>query len=58
MGRNLNLLVEMFHRGGTENDEEAYSERGLLEGNCLIRLEEYGVTQVREKTDDEKQLDK
>ena len=35
MGRNL--LVEMFHRGGTENDEEADPERGSLEGNCLIR---------------------
>lgn len=34
----LNLLVEMFHRGGTENDEEADPERGSLEGNCLIGL--------------------
>ena len=25
------LLVEMFHRGGTENDEEADPERGPLE---------------------------
>jgi hypothetical protein len=32
------LLVEMFHRGGTENDEEANPERGSLEGNCLIGL--------------------
>jgi len=36
MGRNL--LVEMFHRSGTENDEEADPERGSLEGNCLIGL--------------------
>jgi len=36
MGRNL--LVEMFHRGGTENDEEADPEGGSLEGNCLIGL--------------------
>ena len=33
-----NLLVEMFHRGGTENDKEADPERSSLEGNCLIGL--------------------
>jgi hypothetical protein len=32
------LLVEMFHRGGTEEDEEADPERGSLEGNRLIGL--------------------
>jgi hypothetical protein len=36
MGRSL--LVEMFHRGGTENNQETDPERSLLEGNCLIGL--------------------
>jgi hypothetical protein len=28
----------MFHRGGTENDEEADPERNSLKGNCLVGL--------------------
>ena len=62
------LLVEMFHRGGTEEDEEADPERGSLKGNrfvgcffaffCVIGLEEHRVEEEREKTEDEKQLDK
>jgi hypothetical protein len=66
MGRDL--LVEMFHRGGTEEDEEADPERGSLEGDrfvgfffaffCVIGLEEHRVEEEREKTEDEKQLDK
>ena len=63
-----NLLVEMFHRGSTENDEEADPERGSLERNCFVRLfiaffcliglEKYGVKKEREKTEDEEQLDR
>ena len=66
MGRDL--LVEMFHRGGTEKDEEANPERGSLEGDrfvgfsvtvfYIIGLEEHRVKEEREKTEDEKQLDK
>jgi hypothetical protein len=63
------LLVEMFHRGGTEEDEETDPERGSLEGNrfvgffsssfsCVIGLEDHRVEEEREKTEDEKQLDK
>ena len=62
------LLVEMFHRGGTEEDEEADPERGSLEGDrfvgfffafsCVIGLEDHCVEEEREKTEDEKQLDK
>ena len=62
------LLVEMFHRGGTEEDEEADPERGSLEGDrfvgfffaffSVIGLEDYRVEEEREKTEDEKQLDK
>jgi hypothetical protein len=58
----------MFHRGGTEEDEEANPERGLLKGDrfvgffsaffCVIGLEEHRVKKEREKTEDEKQLDK
>ena len=60
-------MVEMFHRGGAEKDEEADPERGLLKGDrfvgsfsffCVIGLEEYRVEEEREKTKDEKQLDK
>ena len=66
MGRDL--LVEMFHRGGTEEDEEADPERGSLEGDrfvgffftlfSVIGLEEHRVEEEREKAEDEKQLDK
>jgi hypothetical protein len=31
------LLVEMFHRGGTEEDEEADPERGSLEGDRFVK---------------------
>ena len=60
--------MEMFHRGGTEEDEEADPERGSLKGDrlvgrffpffCIIRLEEHRVKKEREKTEDKKQLDK
>ena len=53
------LLVEMFHRGGTEEDEEANPERGSLEGDrfvrfffaffCVIGLEEHRVEEEREQ---------
>ena len=62
------LLVEMFHRCGTENDEEADPERGPLVGDrfvgcfiaffCVIGLEEHRVEEEREETENEKQLDK
>ena len=62
------LLVEMFHCGGTEEDEEADPERGSLEGDrfvgrffaffCIIRFEEHRVEKECEKTEDEKQLHK
>ena len=62
------LLVEMFHRGGTEEDEEADPERGSLEGDrfvgfflaffCVIGLEDHSVEEEREKTEHEKQLNK
>lgn len=62
------LLVEMFHRGGTEEDEKANPERGSLEGDrfvglistffCVIGLEDHSVEKEREKAEDEKQLDK
>ena len=66
MGRDL--LMEMFHRGGTEEDEKADPERSSLKGNrfvgfsftffCVIGLEEHRVEEEREKAEDEKQLDK
>jgi hypothetical protein len=62
------LLVEMFHRGGTEKDEEANPERSLLEGDrfvgfffaffYVIGLKDHSVEKEREKTEDEKQFDK
>lgn len=62
------LLVEMFHRGGTEEDEEANPERNLLEGDrfvgfffaflYVIGLEDHSVEKEREKAENEKQLDK
>jgi len=58
--------MEMFHRSGTEQDEEADPERGSLERNrfvgffsvffWVIGLEEHRVQEEREKTEDEKQL--
>ena len=66
MGREL--LVEMFHRGGTEENEETDPEGGSLEGDrfvgfffafsCVIGLEDHCIEEKREKTEDEKQLDK
>ena len=60
--------MEMFHRGGTEEDEEADPECSSLEGDrfvgfflaffCIIGLEDHRVEEEREKTEDEKQLDK
>ena len=60
--------MEMFHRGGTEEDEETNPERGSLEGDrfvgfisaffCVIGLEEHCVEEEREKTEYEEQLDK
>ena len=62
------LLVEVFHRGGTEDDKEADPKRGSLEGDrfisfffafcCVIGLEEHSIKEEREKAEDEKQLDK
>ncbi len=62
------LLVEMIHRGGTEDDEEADPKCGSLEGDrfvgfflaffCVVGFEEHGIEEEREKTEDEKQLDK
>ena len=62
------LLMEMFHRSRTEEDEKADPKRGLLEGDrfvglffaffCVIGLEEHAVEKEREKTEDKKQLDK
>ena len=47
------LLVEVFHRGGTEDDKEADPKRGSLEGDrfisfffafcCVIGLEEHSI---------------
>ena len=60
--------MEVFHRGGTEDDEKANPQCGSLEGDrfvgfffaffCVIGLEEHRVEEEREKTEDEKQLDK
>ena len=62
------LLVEMIHRGGTEDDEEADPKCGSLEGDrfvgfffalfCVVGFEEHSIEEEREKTKDEKQLDK
>ena len=62
------LLVEMFHRSSTEEDEDADPERGSLKWDrfirfpslffCVIGLEEHRVEEEREKTKNEKQLDK
>ena len=61
-------MVEMFHRGGTEKNEEADPESSLLEGDrligffptffCVIGLEEHCVEEECKKTQDEKQLHK
>ena len=58
----------MFHCGGTENDEETDPQCGSLEGDrfvgfffaffCVVGFEEHRVEEEREKTEDEKQLDK
>jgi hypothetical protein len=66
MGRDL--LMKMFHRSGTENNEEADPERSSLKGNCLvglffpifrvIGLEDHSVEEKCKKAEDEKELDK
>ena len=58
------LLVEMFHRSSTEEDEDADPERGSLKWDrfigfrslffCVIGLEEHRVEEKREETKDEK----
>ena len=58
--------MEVFHRGGAEDDKETDPERGPLKGDrfvgfaffCVIGLEEDRVEEEREKTEDEQQLDK
>ena len=60
------LLVKMFHRSGTEQDEETDPERGSLEWNCfvgfitvlfgIIGLENHRVQKECEQKEDEKQL--
>ena len=64
--------MQVFHCRGTEEDEETDPERGSLKGDRLIGLfcaffctffsvigpEEHRVQKEREKTEDEKQLDK
>ena len=54
--------MEMFHRGGTEEDEEADPECSSLEGDrfvgfflaffCIIGLEDHRVEEEREKTEE------
>jgi hypothetical protein len=61
-------LMEMFHRSGTEEDEEADPERGSLERDrfiglfptflCVIGLEKHRVEKKSEKTEDKKQFHK
>lgn len=60
-------LVQVFHRGGTEEDKEPDPKRDSLEWNRfvgfffafgVIGFEEHGVEEEREKTEDERQLDK
>ena len=57
------LLVEMFHRSSTEEDEDADPERGSLKWDrfigfpffcCVIGLEDHRVEEEREETKDEK----
>jgi len=62
------LLVEMFHRSSTEEDEDTDPECGSLKGDCLIGLpslfvciiglEEHCVEEQREETKGEKKLNK
>lgn len=62
------LLVKMFHRGGTEEDEETDPECGSLKRDrfvgfisaffCIIGFEKHRIEEEREKTENEKQLDK
>ena len=57
------LLVEMFHRGGTEEDKDTDPERELLKGDGLIGLfsffriiglEKYRVEKKREENKNKK----
>lgn len=60
--------MKMFHRCGTEEDEEPNPEGNSLEGDrfvgffsaflCVIGFEKHCVKEQREKTKHEKQLDK
>lgn len=60
----LGLLVEMFHRSSTEEDEDADPERGSLKWDrligfrslffCVIGLEEHRVEEKREEAKGEK----
>ncbi len=62
------LLVKMFHRSSTEEDEDADPERGSLKRDCfigfpslffcVIGLEEHRVEEEREETQGEKEFDK
>jgi hypothetical protein len=62
------LLMEMTHCSGTEDDEETDPECGSLEGDrfvgfffaffCVVGFEDHSVEEEREKTENEKQLDK
>ena len=60
--------MQVFHRGGTEDDEETDPQCGLLERDrlvgfffaffCVVGFEEHRVEEEREKTKDKKQLNK
>ena len=60
------LLVQVFHGGGAQDDEEAHPQCGTLERNGFIRLaflgmvvgfEDDGVEKQGEEPKDEQQLD-
>lgn len=61
------LLVEMLHSGCAEDDKKSHPERGALKGNrlvvfpflffVLIRFENDGIEEQREKAQDQNQLD-
>ena len=57
--------MQVFHRGGAEDDEETHPEGGPLERNGLVRLsffrlvvslEDDGIEKEGEETEDEKEL--
>lgn len=61
------LLVEMFHGGGTENNEETDPECRTLKGDrfvddfivfiCVIGFEDHGIEEECQEAEDEKQFD-